>query len=79
MSLEHSPAKAAGRLISDRGVADYLDVSRATVWRLLKEDLNFPRPIKIGGSTRWLTDEVTTYIAGLSEARRVQTDAPEAA
>ncbi len=41
--------------------------SRATFYRLAKNDPNFPKLIKIGSSTRVRGDEWNTYIDSLSE------------
>ena len=70
MSLEHSPVreKNAGRasdiapvLISDIEVAKLLGCSRATIWRRVK-DRALPQPIRIGGTTRWVHDEIDAVI-----------------
>jgi len=41
--------------------------SRATFYRLVKNDPNFPKLLKIGGSTRVRGDEWNAYINSLSE------------
>jgi prophage regulatory protein len=40
------------QLYSDRQLAKKAEVSRATIWRWAKVGA-IPKPIKIGGSTRW--------------------------
>lgn len=44
--------------LTDRQIAARFAVNRATVWRWLKVDQDFPRPISLSaGCTRWkLTD-----------------------
>ena len=42
-------------------------ISRATFYRLAKNDPNFPKLLKIGSSTRVRGDEWNTYIDSLSE------------
>ncbi len=47
-----------------KAVASRLGVNRSTVWRYLKNPkLNFPRPVKFAGSVRFLSSEVTTWLA----------------
>ena len=39
-----------------------LQISRATVYELIAKD-GLPRPIKIGRSNRWITTEVSAWLA----------------
>ena len=64
MSLEHSPS----RLLSDRSVAEILGCSRASVWRRAADGV-LPQPIKIGGLTRWTSDELEIAIERAKAAR----------
>ncbi len=44
-------------------VAEKLTVSRATVWRYVASNKDFPRPIKLSrGCARWRSDEVDAWI-----------------
>lgn len=52
----------AARLLDIREVAQGLRVSRSTVYELLRKDPAFPRPIKIGSSTRWLQQDIGAYV-----------------
>lgn len=52
----------AARLLDVREVARGLRVSRSTVYELLRKDPAFPRPIKIGSSTRWLQQDIGAYV-----------------
>jgi predicted DNA-binding transcriptional regulator AlpA len=47
----------AALLLSDNAAAAWLGISRATFWRRVK-DQTFPKPIRIGGATRWRRDEL---------------------
>ena len=42
-------------LLTDNAAAALLGISRATLWRRVK-DGTLPRPLKIGGATRWRRD-----------------------
>ena len=46
-------------------VAKIYNVSIPTIWRWVKEDPNFPQPVKIFGSTRWLNTEVEDHLLTL--------------
>ena len=48
-------------LASDKTVAKMIDGSRATVWRRVA-DGTLPRPVKLGGLTRWVVSEVEEAI-----------------
>ena len=50
------------RLLDVRDVVRSLRVSRSTVYELLRKDPDFPRPIKIGSSTRWLQRDIGAYV-----------------
>lgn len=53
---------APSALLDVRDVVRSLRVSRSTVYELLRKDPDFPRPIKIGTSTRWLQQDIGAYI-----------------
>lgn len=58
-------------LQSDKQVAARLTVGRATVWRYVRTDPTFPKPIKLSaGCARWRSDEVEAWLAS-----RPRTDA----
>jgi predicted DNA-binding transcriptional regulator AlpA len=51
-------------LLTDRQVAEALTISRALVWKLLRSDATFPRPIILGAkSKRWIAAEITTWLS----------------
>lgn len=49
-------------LLSARDAAATCGVSKATWWRLDSAG-KIPQPIKIGGSTRWRTDDLRRWVA----------------
>ena len=52
----------------------------ATVYRHIKSDPHFPRPVKIGKLTRFIAAEVRQYIDHLAESRETRSEAdPKAA
>jgi predicted DNA-binding transcriptional regulator AlpA len=56
------PAPAQSLLVSALQVAELLAVSCRTVWRL-DSGGRLPRPVKIGGQTRWRRSEIENWIA----------------
>ena len=49
-------------LLSAESLAELLDVSKRTLWRLRSAG-RLPKPVRIGGSVRWRADEVRRWIA----------------
>ena len=47
-----------------KDVAEMLAVSVRKVWRLSQEE-GFPKPVKLGGSSRWVESDVLAYIERL--------------
>ena len=58
------------RLMKVTGVAAYLEVSVSQVWRSQRRDPDFPRPIRIGSSTRWDRSELDRYVEVRKSRRR---------
>lgn len=58
------------RLVSVRDTASAYGCSVATVWRRVAEG-TMPKPIKIGGTTRWSESEILQHI----EAAKAERDA----
>jgi len=56
------------RLIAIKDLESFLGISRPTIYRLVACG-KFPRPIRIGRSTRWLWSEVDRYIKRLKESQ----------
>jgi predicted DNA-binding transcriptional regulator AlpA len=49
-------------LVSADDVAQMLDISPRTVWRLLSAG-KLIEPVRVGGNTRWRVDELRRWIA----------------
>lgn len=49
-------------------VATRLSLSSRGVWRLISEG-QFPRPIKIGRLSRWITSDIADYLKRISKLR----------
>lgn len=58
----HSPERTKPALISAGELADLLQISTRTLWRLRSAG-KLVEPIKLGGSTRWRLEEVQQWIA----------------
>jgi excisionase family DNA binding protein len=77
-SAEHSQGEARtdgcdhpSALISAATLAERLDVSVRTVWRLLSSG-KLPDPVKVGGSVRWRNADIAAWIReGCPERRAV--------
>jgi prophage regulatory protein len=55
------PTVSTERLLTARELADMLQVSVRTVWRL-RSSASIPAPVRIRGSVRWNRDEVQRWI-----------------
>ena len=56
-------------LLSKAEVCAYFGgINSSTLYRNIRRGL-FPRPIHVGGSSRWLRDEVEAVLRKLAEAR----------
>lgn len=50
--------------LADKDLATRLAISRQTIWRLVKADPKFPKPVKLSaGCTRWQLSEVEAWAA----------------
>lgn len=48
--------------VSDKQLAARFGVSRPTVWRWVKSDPDFPKPVKLSPQcTRWRADQVEAW------------------
>lgn len=61
------------KLVPIATVIEILDSSRASVYRRLKNDPTFPRPIRFPGgrSVRWELTEILRYVAAAAANREV--------
>nr|WP_272212711.1 helix-turn-helix domain-containing protein [Marinicella sp. W31]MDC2878621.1 helix-turn-helix domain-containing protein [Marinicella sp. W31] len=50
------------RLMRVAEVAAYLGVSISKIWRLLRSNPSFPRPIRMNGTTRWDRLDIDRFI-----------------
>ena len=41
---------------------EILNISRATLWRLLNKDTSFPKPVILLGCKRWRREDVEEYL-----------------
>ena len=47
---------------ADKDLATRFGVSRQTIWRLVKSDPKFPKPIRLtAGCTRWQLSEIEAW------------------
>ena len=56
------------RLLSDREAAELMNCGKSTIWRWASEGV-IPRPLKIGGMSRWKLSDLEAVIAK-AEAHR---------
>ena len=73
MSLKHSPARETNTgiarvLVSDAETAAMLGCSRTTVWRRVA-DGTLPKPLKLGGLTRFVLSEINATVEAAMAAR----------
>lgn len=55
-------------LLTAKEVADLLRVGRTTLYELVAKH-GFPPPLKLGGSRRWVEDEVLAWRDARNESR----------
>lgn len=48
-------------LLNSRAVSAHLNISRVTLWKLLKKG-DFPRPAVIGGCNRWTRSAIDKWV-----------------
>ena len=65
-----SPSAAIDQLLTDREAASILDCGRSTLWRWAAEGI-VPKPLKIGGMSRWRQSDIEAVIA-TAEAQRAK-------
>ncbi|WP_229797379.1 helix-turn-helix transcriptional regulator [Jeongeupia chitinilytica] len=51
------------KYLRPRALAEYLQISRATLYRWLQTDPTFPRPARCGGVTLFPVEEVERWLA----------------
>lgn len=50
-------------LLRQRDLMEIMNVSRATLWRVLRHQ-NFPKPVILMGCKRWRSEDVALWIEG---------------
>ena len=65
-----SPGAAIDQLLPDKEAASILDCGRSTLWRWAAEGI-IPKPLKIGGMSRWRQSDIEAVIAK-AEAQRAE-------
>ena len=73
MSLEHSPVRGTNAgiarvLVSDVELAEILGCSRTTIWRRVADN-TLPKPIKLGGLSRFVLSEQIGAVESAMAAR----------
>lgn len=65
------------QLLTVKAVAAKLSASEATIWRLEKNDPDFPAGIKLcRNSKRWLASAIDSYILTIAERKEAPPTAP---
>ena len=62
------PAGVVDPLLSDREAAAVLGCARSSVWRWVNAGI-LPKPLKIGGMSRWRQSDIEAVIAKAEAAR----------
>ena len=57
-------------LLTDKELAKMLKIGVSTVHHKVKNEPNFPKPIKIGNLTRWTKKSIFDYIKSLEKGQR---------
>lgn len=65
----NTASQSSPNLVTIAKVTEILQRSRASIYRDIKNNA-FPKPLKIGGSSRWRLSEIEEMIERLSEQRR---------
>ena len=64
----NSEKKLSDRFIGLRELAETLDVTTRTVYRMIQSGL-IPKPVKVGHSVRFPVSDVESYIERLKQSR----------
>lgn len=67
----HNQTIPTKRALGIAALCAKLNFGRTTVWRRLKDDPTFPRPVVLGGnSQRWLESEIDAYLEAKAAERK---------
>lgn len=69
-----APVTGVDPLLSDRETADQLGCGRSTVWRWAS-DGTLPKPLKIGGNSRWRQSWILKVIQDAEADREIEAEA----
>ena len=70
LSVTPAPALPSSLFWSDKQVAHRIGCGRASVWRAVRDDADFPKPYRlIGRRIGWKVTEVEEWAAGRELAR----------
>ncbi len=64
------PRSGTDRLLTDREAAELLCCGRSTLWRWAADGV-IPKPIKIGGMSRWRHSDIQSVVIRAVEQREV--------
>lgn len=67
-----------GRLVTTSAAADAVGVSRATLWRWIKDGTVTPTTRTAGGHLRWDVEQLQLQVSDAERGRRVSADDPPA-
>jgi predicted DNA-binding transcriptional regulator AlpA len=67
----HDGKHMPDNLITVSALVEMLQRSRASIYRDIKRG-TFPKPLKLGSSSRWRRSEIAAYIEGLAENRSAE-------
>jgi len=64
-----APSPTVTRLMTLSDVLASVSLSQATVYRMIAAG-EFPRPVKVGTASRWLSSEIEAWIDALAAGRQ---------
>jgi predicted DNA-binding transcriptional regulator AlpA len=67
-TMETTTPTPQNKLISLKGTAERLDLSVRAVYRLIARGL-LPRPVKVGGATKFFESDIERYLTSLLAQR----------
>jgi predicted DNA-binding transcriptional regulator AlpA len=67
-TMETTTPTNQNKLISLKGTAERLDLSVRAVYRLIARGI-LPRPVKVGGATKFFESDIERYLASLLAQR----------
>ena len=71
MSATAEAPPADRKLLRLSKAVEKLGISRATLYRLIESDDDFPKPVRLRGFPMFFADEVDAYLDRLAETREM--------